>query len=72
MNAELLYSLIGNNLVYTGKAAKFSLHSAGVFYYTQNEFQSWQGFLSLAKRLSLSLALTPVGADLQVSPNEQP
>src|SRR4030042_2950949 len=47
MNAELLYSLIGNNLIHTGKAPKFSLHSVGIFYYTQNEFQSWQGFLSL-------------------------
>jgi hypothetical protein len=49
MNAELFYSLIRNNLIYAGKPSKFSYHSAGIFYYTPNELQSWQEILRFAQ-----------------------
>ena len=52
MHLELFYSLIGNNLIHTGKAAKFSLHSAGVFYYTQNEFQNQMRTFVITRNVS--------------------
>src|SRR4030042_3506115 len=37
-------SLLGNQLIHAGKAAKLTIHNAQIFYYTQKDFQSLWGY----------------------------